>query len=199
MTMRIVALVIYHMVTLSGRNISRLGSPGLCSKVSGILNFPAPLTEFPVHSGHRAIGCGDATVVTQEELCRWVNRQPTQRPAVSLVVAGDCSVSRPSIAIRQQFYFALLEDCSFFSHLVLRCVRGEDCSLHGVAAPSGAKPRPDSGIELGTRRVTHLCAQPELQNLPAGSIETSLPESERLWAELASRQVGISVFEGERP
>jgi hypothetical protein len=83
--------------------------------------------------------------------------------------------------------------------LVLRCVRGQHGSLHGVAAPGGAKPRPDSGIELGTRRVAHLCAQPELQNLPAGSTETSLPESERLWAELASRQVRISVYEGERP
>jgi hypothetical protein len=199
MAMRIAALVIYQMVTLSGRNISRLDGPGLCSKVSGILNFPAPLTEFPVHSGHRAIGCGDTTVVTQEELCRWVNRQPTQRLAGSVVVAGDCSVSRPSIAIRQQFYFALLEDCSFFSHLVLRCVRGEDGPLHGVAVPSGARPRPDSGIEFGTRRVTHLCAQPELQNLSAGSSETYLPESERLWAELASRQVRISVCKGERP
>ena len=179
--MRIAALVIYQMVTLSGRNISRLNGPGLCSKVSGILNFSAPLTEFPVHSGHRAIGCGDAT----------------QRSAVSLVVADDCSVSRPSIAIRQQFYFDLLEDCSFFSHLVLRCVRGGGGSLHGVAFPSEAKLLPDSGIELGTRRATHLCAQPEL--LPAGSSETSLPESERIWAELASRQVRISVFEGENP
>jgi hypothetical protein len=197
--MRIAALVIYQMVTMSGRNIFRLDGPGLCSKVSGILNFPAPLTELPVHSGHRAIRCGDTTVVTREELCWWVNRRPTQRPAGSLVAAGDCSVSQPDIAIRQQFYFALLEDCSFFSHMVLRCVRGEDGSRHGVAVPSGAKPRPDCGIELGTRRVTQLYTQPELQNLPAGSSETSLPESERLWAELASRQVRISVCEGERP
>jgi hypothetical protein len=197
--MRIAALVIYQMVTVSGRNIFRLDGSGLCSKVSGILNFPSPLTELPVHSGHRAIICGDATVVTQEELCRWVNRLPTQCPAGSLVVAGDRTVSRPGIAIRQQFCFAVLEHCRFFSHLVLRCVRGGDGSLYGMAAPSGAKPRPDSGIKLGTRRVTHACVHPELQNLPAGSTETSLPESEILWVELASRQVRISACEGERP
>ena len=117
----------------------------------------------------------------------------------SLVVAGDRTVSRPGIAIRQQFCFAVLEHCRFFSHLVLRCVRGGDGSLYGMAAPSGAKPRPDSGIKLGTRRVTHACVHPELQNLPAGSTETSLPESEILWVELASRQVRISACEGERP
>jgi len=198
--MRIAVLVIYQVVTLSGRNISRLDGPGLCSKVLGIFNFPAPLTELPVHSGHRVTGCGDATLVTHEELCQWDSCQPCQLPTGSLLVAGDCDTSRrPRTAIRQQFLSALLEDCSYFAHLVLRCVRGGDGSLHDVAAPCGVKPRPDSGTELRTRRVTHLYAQRELQKLPAGATETSFLELETLWAEVACRRMHISVCEGERP
>jgi hypothetical protein len=197
--MRIAALVIYQVVNLSGRNISRLDGPGLCSKVLGILNFPAPLTELPVHSGHRVTGCGDTTVVTHEELCQWDSCQPCQPPKGSLLLAGDCGTSRqPRTAIRQQYLSALLEDCSYFAHLVLRCVRGGDGSLHDVAAPCGAKPRPDSGTELRTRRVSHLSTQRELQNLPAVATETSFPELETLWTEVASRSLHISACEGGR-
>jgi hypothetical protein len=196
--MGIAALVIYQAVTLCGRNISRLDGPGLCSKVLGILNFPVPLTELPVHSGHRVTGCDDATVVTHEELCQWDCHQPCQPPRDSLV-AGDCGDSRrPRAAIRQQFLSALLEDCSYFAHLVLRCVRGGDGSLHDVTARSGVKPRTESGTELGTRRVAHVCAQRELQNLPAVATETSFPELETLWTEVASRSLRISACEGGR-
>jgi hypothetical protein len=100
---------------------------------------------------------------------------------------------QPNATIRQQFLFALLENCSFFAHLVLRCVRGGDGSPHGVAAPRGVKPRPVSGIQRRTQAVTRSYAQRELENLPAGSRETSLPELETLWAEVASRHVRISV------
>lgn len=197
--MRIAALVIYQVVTLSGRSISQVDGSGLCSKVLGILNFPAPLTEFPVHLKHRVTGCGETTVVTGEELCRWVNCHPSQRPADSLVVAGDCRASRwPSNAICEQFLFAVLEDCSFFAHLVLRCVRGGDGSASGVAVPRGVMPPPKSRIGSGTRGVTHLCAQRELQNLPDGATETSFPELETLWTEVACRRMHISVCEGER-
>lgn len=192
--MRIATLVIYQLVTLSGRNIFQLDGSGLCSKVLGILNFPAPLTELPVHLKHRVTSCGETTVVPGEELCRWVNCHPSQRRADSLVVAGDCSASRPPItAIREQFHFAVLQDCSFFAHLVLRCVRGGDGAAPGVAVPRGVMPRPNSRIGLGTRRVTHLCAQQELQNLPAGGTETSFPELETLWTEVACRRMHISV------
>src|ERR1700730_9626786 len=113
MVMRIAALVIYHAVTLSGRNIFRLDGSGLCSKVLGILNFTAPLTELPVHPKHRVTGRGETAVVTDEEPCRWVNGPPSQ-PADSSVVAGDGSASlQPSTAIREQFLCALLEGCSF--------------------------------------------------------------------------------------
>jgi hypothetical protein len=198
--MRIAALIIYKVVTLSGRNISGCQGPGLCSKVLGILNCPSPVTALPVPPERRVAGCEESAAVRGEELGWWIHGQHSFHPAESLVLAGASGVARrPNAAIRQQFLFALLENCSSYAHLVLRCVRGGNGSLHDVAAPWGVKPRPDSGIELGTRRVTHLCAQPELQNLPAGSTETSIPESERLWAELASRQVRISVCEGERP
>lgn len=198
--MRIATLVIYQAVTLYGRNISRIDGSGLCSKVSGILNFPAPLTESPVHLKHRATSGGEATLVTSQELCRWFNGQHSVHPAESLVPAGASSVSQqPDAAIRQQFHLGLLEDCGFFAHLVLRCVRGGNGSLDEVATPCGIGQRLGSGVELGTRRITHICARRELKNLPAGSTETSFPESERLWVEMASRQVCISVRDGERP
>lgn len=197
--MRIPALVIYQVVTSSGRNISRLDGPGLCSKVLGTLSCPSPLTALSVHPEQRVTSCGDAAVVTHEELCRWVNCQRCQPPAGSLLVAGDCSVSRrPNIAIRQQFHFALLEDCSFFAHLVLRCVRGEDGSLHGVAAPNGAKPRPVSEVQRAARSIIRSCVQQELQNPSAGALETSFPELETIWAEVASRSLRISACEGGR-
>jgi hypothetical protein len=197
--MRIAAFVIYHVVTLSGRNIFRLDGSGLCSKVLGILNFPAPLTELPVHPKHRVTGRGETMVVTDEELCRWVNCPPSQ-PADSLVMAGDCSASlQPSTAIREQFLCAVLEDCSFFAHLVLRCVRGEDGSAPGVAVPRGVIPRSNSRIGPGTQRVTRLSADRELQNLPAGTTGTSFPELETLWTEVACRSMQISVCEGGRP
>jgi len=195
--MRIAALVIYQVVTLSGRNIFQLDVSGLCSKVLGILNFPAPLAELPVHSGHHVTGCGDATLVTNKELCRSINCQPTQRPADSLVVAGECSVcGQPSIAIRQQFHFALLEDCSFFSHLVLRCVRGEDASLLGVAGPNEAKPRPVSDVQRGARPIIRSCVLQELQDPSAGAPGASFPKPETLWAEVASRSLRVSVCKG---
>jgi hypothetical protein len=197
MAMRIAALVIYQVVTLSGKNIFQLDCSGLCSKVLGILNFPTPLTELPVHSGHRITGGSEATVVTNEELCRSISCQSTQRPANSLVAAGECSVSRrPSIAIHQQFHFALLENCSFFSHLVLRCLRGEDGSLCGVAAPKGAKPRPVSEVRRGTRPIVRSCLQQELQDRSAGALGASFPKLETLWVEVASRSLRVSVCEG---
>jgi hypothetical protein len=90
----------------------------------------------------------------------------------------------------------VLEDCSFFAHLVLRCIRGGDGSASGVAVPRRVMPRPNPGIGPG---VTHLCAQPELQNLPVGATETSFPELETLWTEVACHHMHISVCEGERP
>lgn len=194
--MRIAALVIYQVVTSSRGNISCVGGTGLCSKVLGVLNFPAPLTALPLPPEQRVTSCGDAAVVTHEEICRWFNCQP---PAGSILVAGDCSVSRqPSIAIRQQFHFALLEDCSFFAHLVLRCVRGEDGSLYGVAAPKGAKPRPVSEVQRAAQSIICSCVQQELENPPTGAPEASFLKLETLWVEIASRSLRISACEGGR-
>lgn len=198
--MWIAVLFIYQVVTLSGGNISWRDGLGLCSKVWGIPNCPVPSIAVPVHSEHRVASCGENTVVTAEEVRRWVNYHPTQCSASSLVVAGDCSASRrPSNAVREQFLFALLEDCSFYSHLVLRGVRGGDGSAPGVAVAGGVMPRPNSRIGPETPRVTHPCAQRELQNLPAGATETSFPELETLWTEVACRRIYIPVCEGERP
>jgi hypothetical protein len=196
--MKIAALVIYQVVTLSGGNISRVDGPGLCSKVLGILNCPAPLTAVPMHPEHRVTGCGETTVVTGEELCWSVNRHRSSGPEESLVRADDGSFSRlHHAAIRQQFLFTLLEDCSFFAHLVLRCVRAGDGSHLDVAAPR-AKSRPAPGIQRRTQPAT--CSDPrrEQQDLLPAAREMPFPELETLWAEVVCRRAQISVSEGER-
>lgn len=198
--MRIATLVIYHVVTSSRGNISCVDGPGLCSKVLGVLNFPAPLTALPLPPEQRVTGGGEVALVTGEEICRWVNGQRSIYSVESSVLAGVCSVARqPDATIRQQFLFTLLEDCSFFAHLVLRCVREGDGSSHGVAAPRGVKPQLVSGAQRGTQPVTRSHAQRELENLNAGARETSFLELETLWAEMASRHVRIAVREGEMP
>jgi hypothetical protein len=197
--MRIAALVIYQVVTLSGGNISRVDDPGLCSKVLGILNCPAPLTAVPMHPEHRVTGCGETTVVTGEELCWWVYRQRSSGPEESLVRADDGSFPRlPNAAIRQQFLFTLLGDCSFFAHLVLRCARAGDGSHLDVAAPR-AKSRPAVVIQRRTQPATCSDAQREQQDLCTAARGLSFPELETLWADVASRHVRTSVREGERP
>jgi len=195
--MRIAALFIYQVVTLSRGNISCADGPGLCSNVLGFLQQPVSLTSSPIIAETHVAGCSDTAVVTTtEEICPWGHCQSSVCPTDSLVLAGDCSVfRRPNTTIRQQFIFALLEDCSFFAHLVLRCVRGGDGSPHGVTAPRGVKPRPVSGIQRRAQPVTRPYAQPELQN----PRDTSFPELETLWAEVASRHVRTSVSEGGRP
>jgi hypothetical protein len=194
--MRIAALVIYQVVTLSGGNISRVDDPGLCSKVLSILNCPAPLTAVPMHPEHRVTGCGETTVVTGEELCWWVNRQGSCGPEESLVRANDGSFPRlPKAAIRQQFLFTLLEDCSFFAHLVLRGVRAGDGSHLDVAAPR-AKSRP--ALEIQRRTQPASCSDPrrEQQDLLPAARKMSFPELEILWAEVVCRHAHISVSEG---
>ena len=191
--MRIAALVIYQVVTLCEGNISSVDGPGLCSKVLGLLNCPAPLTSVPVHPEHRVTGCGETTVAIGEELCRLVSCHPSLRTADSLVVAGDGCASRwPSTTIREQFLLTVLENCSFFAHLVLRCVREGDRSSHDMAAPRGV-------IQRRTQPVTRSYAQRELEDLPDDARETSFPELETLWAEVASRHVRIAVSEGGTP
>ncbi len=198
--MRIAALIIYQVVTSSRGNISCVDGPGLCSKVLGVLNFPAPSTALPLDPEQCVTGCVESALVTGEEICRWVNGQPSIHPVESSVLAGVCSVARRSDAtVRQQFLSTLLEDCGFFAHLVLRCVRGGDGSSHGVAAPRGVKPRLVSGIQRRTHPVNRLCAQREVENLPADACEASFPELETLWAEVASRHVRFSVSEGGTP
>jgi hypothetical protein len=196
--MRIVSFFIYQVVTSSGGNISGTGVPGLCSKVLGILNFPASLAATLAHPEH-LVTRNETTVATGEEYYRQINCQPSPLAAKSLVLAGDCAVlRRPNHTIRQQFLSALHEDCSFFAHLVLRCVRGRDRSPHGVAAPRGAKPRPVSGAQRKTQHVTRSYAQRKLEDLPTAAGEASFLELETLWVEVASRQVHISVCEGGR-
>ena len=196
--MRISALVIYQVVTLSGGNTSWVDGPGLCSKVLGILNSPTALTALPLYLEQRVIGCGE--LVTGEELCGWVNCQRSSGPKESLVWADDCSFPRlPNAAIRQQFLFTLLEDCSFFAHLVLRCVRAGDGSHLDVVPPHRAKSRPAPGIRRRTQPATYLDAQREQQDLSTSATEMSFPELETLWAEVVCRHANISVCEGERP
>lgn len=198
--MRSAAFVIYQVVTSSQGNISCADGSGLCSKVSGVLNFPAPLAALPLSPEQRVTGGGEAALVTGEELCQRVNCQRSPGSEKSLILADEYSFPRlPNATIRQQFLLALLEDCSFFAHLVLRCVRAGDGPHLDVAAPLRARSRATLGMQRRTRPATYSNAQRELEDLPADPSETSFPELETLWAEMVSRHVRVSIREGGTP
>jgi hypothetical protein len=191
----IVAVNIYQVETSTQGNIFWCDALDLCSKVSGILDRPASLTVLPLHPEQCVTGWGEVGLVTGEEIFRWNSGLPPLHSPESSVAVGDCTLPLwPSTAIRQQFLFTLLENCSFFAHLVLRSVRGGEGP---VAAPLGVKPRPVSGMQKRTQSVTRAHAQRAQQNLSAVAAPSS-PELETLWAEAASRSLRISVCEGGR-
>ncbi len=101
-------------------------------------------------------------------------------------------------ANRQQFRVALLENCSFFAHLVLRQVRAEsDPSRGSLEQDSSRKklsavrvsPRPPKADVL-------LPPQPEEPALPPELPSSLLPT---LWTEVGCRHVRTLVSEKERP
>jgi hypothetical protein len=101
-------------------------------------------------------------------------------------------------ANRQQFRVALLENCSFLAHLVLRQVRAESDPSRGLLAqdPSRKKlsavrvsPRPPKADVL-------LPPQPQEPALPPEIPSSLLPT---LWAEVGCRHLRTLVSEKERP
>jgi hypothetical protein len=94
---------------------------------------------------------------------------------------------------RWQFHVALLEDCSFFAHVVLRHVRAggnrnsprKKCN---VAKVSQTLPRSSSDILPRQLPVEERALQPEA---PLSSLQT-------LWVELGCRHAQTLVSEKER-
>jgi hypothetical protein len=102
-------------------------------------------------------------------------------------------------ANRQQFQVALLEDCSFFAHLVLRHVRAgghrSSCLLErdsppkklNVAKVSQTRPRSSSNILPRNLPVEERALQPEV---PSSLLQT-------LWVEVGCRHAQTLVSEKE--
>jgi hypothetical protein len=113
------------------------------------------------------------------------------RPNDAQQVADDASLRDDTN--RRQFHVALLEDCSFFAHLVLRHVRAggnrnSPLKKRNVAKVSQTLPRPSSDILLRQLPVEERALQPEA---PLSSLQT-------LWVEVGCRHAQTLVSEKER-
>jgi hypothetical protein len=125
---------------------------------------------------------------------------PKQRELACLAVvqAQRCAAGADDAPLRddtnrRQFHAALLEDCSFFAHLVLRHVRAggnrnSPLKKRNVAKVSQTLPRPSSDILLRHLPVEERALQPEA---PLSSLQT-------LWVEVGCRHAQTLVSEKER-
>ena len=194
-------LVIYHLVTLARRKTSGASGPALCSKVSASLLSPRFGTALRTDRVRRSGDCGEAAVFRHQEasalrLCAQPFVSPS-KPSLAVPGAGEV-VRRGEPTHRQQFLCALLEQRSFFAHLVLRCVRAQGGSIprRAEVVACRARPRPVPGRHPEARQSAATMAQlsePAETAWPA----SSFPELEALWADVVGRNLRAAPCPGE--
>lgn len=191
----ITPFVINHPVTLIWKNTSRLKSAAVCSKVLDLLRPQSSLVALPA-SLEQCSPDSAATVITTRE--GMLALSPISRPSTSQESAFFLSSSSEGLKLsnatsRQQFLFALLDDCSFFAHLVLRCVRSGGCLPHRWAKQEFAKPgsnfRSSSVIPSETQPTSRVLAQRARRNPPALEAEPLSLTLPTLWVDVACRHM----------
>jgi hypothetical protein len=194
----ITRLVINHLVTLIWEDFSRVQSPAVCSRVLDLLRPRAPLVALPPSLEHCSAESAEAAAATREEMTvlavSSTSRQGTAQESAFLAFPGSHGPKLSNVASRQQFLLAVLEECSFFAHLVLRCVRAAHCSPHSCAKQESAKPgsnfRPTAAMQSKTQPISNLLAQRSQQNSPALEVEPLSPQT--VWVDIACRHVRTS-------
>jgi hypothetical protein len=189
-----------YLVTLVWRSIPRVHCPAACSQV---------------RSTHDAEAIATREVAVASTPPRWLvepreqaNRLaessfpvfPNKRnshvslscmPNDAQQVADDAQLRDDTN--RRQFHVALLEDCSFFAHLVLRHVRAggnrnSPRKKWNVAKVSQALPQPSSDILPWQLPMEERALEPEV---PSSSLPT-------LWVEMGCRHAQTLVSKKER-
>ena len=183
----ITRLAINHLVTVIRESFSRLQNPAVCSKVLDLLSPRASLVAMPA----------EAVAVTREGKTVPAVSSTTRRSISAEPTFLACRGSEPqlsNVASRQQFLLALLEDCSFFAQLVLRCVRAARTSSHSYvsqeSAKTGLNSRSTTPRQGKAQPISNALRQRSRQK-PSG-LEPGPPSPQTLWIDVACRYVQSS-------
>lgn len=188
----ITRFVINHLVTVPWENIFPEPSPALCSKVLDLLRPRMPLVALFPSLEHGSADSADAAAVTREGIAALaVSSTSPQGTSQEPAFFASPSSHGPQLnhaAGGQQFLLALLENCSFFAHLVLRCVRAARGSPHGSAKQESVRPRPNyRPRQSQAQLISNSFPQRLRQNPPTLEAEPLSPQT--LWVEVACRHM----------
>ncbi len=185
----IIEFVSNYPVTLIAEMISRVKIPAVCSKVLDLLRTQSPLVTLPATLEQRSADSAETLVAKREGTSAWspTSRQGKSQESAFLVSPSNHRPTLSNAASRQQFLLTLLEDCSFFAHLVLRCVRAAGCSQE--PAPPGSKFRSTSVIPSEDQSSCNLRAQRPRSHAPTLEAEPVPPTLQTLWVDVACRHM----------
>jgi hypothetical protein len=186
----ITRFVINHLVTVIWENFSPGQSPAVRSKVLDLLRpRAAPWGALPRSLESGSARSAEAALATCEGIAALAGSS-TSLPSTcqeSAFVCRDSNGQKLSNgATRQQFLLAMLEDCSFFAHLVLRCVRAARGSPHRCPRRESATPqsnsRPTPAMQVKAQPISNLLVRPN----PA-TVATEPLSLQTLWVDVAYR------------
>jgi hypothetical protein len=183
--------VVNHPVTSIWESISRVKSAAVCSKVLDLLRTQSPLVALPASLEQRSADSAETVLATREGVSARssTSRQSTSQESAFVVSPSSDAAELSNAASRQQFLLALLEDCSFFAHLVLRCVRAAGCSPGQESAKPGSNFRSTSAIQPEAPPTSSLLAQRSRRSAPTLEAERISPTLQTLWVDMACRHI----------
>jgi hypothetical protein len=191
----ITEIIINYPKTWIAENLSQGEIPALCSKVpdlfrprSPVVAWSATLEPHSATPAEMAVARREAMPALAPSSCRGT----LQESAFFVCDSQD----RPTLshaANHQVFVRTLLEDCRFFAHLVLRCVRASSRSQESAA------PR----LNLGSTSLLSSPASPSCdlpgkrpqRHAPRIETDAGAPTLQRLWVAVACRHVPIRAFQ----
>lgn len=187
----ITELVINYPKTWIGETFSQGKIPALSSKVLDLFQPRSPVVACSATLEPHSAAPAETAVARRKAMLALAPPSRRGTPQESAFFVCD-SQDRPTLshaASRQAFLRTLLEDCGFFAHLVLRCVRASSRSQESAA------PR----LNLGSTAVLsspaylscHLPGKRPRRHAPRVETEAGSPTLQTLWVAVACRHVPI--------
>jgi hypothetical protein len=191
----VIRFVINYLATVIWRNIFPSQNATVCLNVQDLLRPHALLAALPPSLEHCSADSADAVVEMREGMRPSVSSTSCRSisPESAFLAFPSSEAKLSDVASRQQFLLALLEDCSFFAHLVLRCVRAASSSPDGYTKQESAKPGSNSRLTAGMQSKT----QPISASLTYRSQQSSCGVEAQslsplaLWVNVACRHVRL--------